>query len=85
MRRKLVAACSTLTLLIGIGWYSVVHAQDRREPHMTAALEHLQAARAELERASHNKGGHRERALGLVDQAIRQVQEGEAYYERGGR
>jgi hypothetical protein len=52
---------------------------------MTAALEHLQAARAELERASHNKGGHRERALGLVDQAIRQVQEGEAYYERGRR
>jgi hypothetical protein len=85
MRQKLMAVCSTLTLLAGLGWYSVLHAQDRREPHMTAALEHLQAAKAELERASHNKGGHRERALGLVDQAIRQVQEGEVYYERGGR
>jgi hypothetical protein len=85
MRQKLMAVCSTLTLLAGLGWYSALHAQDRREPHMTAALEHLQAAKAELERASHNKGGHRERALGLVDQAIRQVQEGEVYYERGGR
>jgi hypothetical protein len=85
MRQKLMAVCSTLTLLAGLGWYSVLHAQDRREPHMTAAMEHLQAAKAELERASHNKGGHRERALGLVDQAIRQVQEGEVYYERGGR
>jgi hypothetical protein len=85
MRRKLAAAGSTLALLMGLSWYSVVHAQDRREPHMTAALEHLQAAKAELERAAHNKGGHRERALELVDQAMRQVQEGELYYERGGR
>ncbi len=82
MRKKLLAACSTVTLLAGMGWYSVVHAQDRREPHMNAALGHLQAAKTELERAARNKGGHRERALELVDQAMRQVQDGEVYYEQ---
>jgi hypothetical protein len=89
MRTKFVAACSTLTLLMGLSWYSAVHAQTagmaRREPHMSAALGHLEQAKAELEKAMPNKGGHRERALQLVDQALQQVQEGEAYYERGGR
>lgn len=90
MRTKFVAACSTLTLLIGLSWYSVVHAQTagmaRHEPHMSAAMGHLEQAKAELERAVPNKGGHRERALELVNQALQQVQEGEAYYEQhGGR
>ena len=40
------------------------------QPHMTNALASLEAARAELVRADANKGGHRERAIGLVDQAI---------------
>jgi hypothetical protein len=89
MRTKFVAACSTLTLLMGLSWYSAVHAQTagmaRREPHMSAALGHLEQAKAELEKATPNKGGHRERALELVNQALQQVQEGEVYYERGGR
>jgi hypothetical protein len=45
---------------------------------MQAALEHLRAARASLEKAERNKGGHRERAIELIDQAIGQVQEGMA-------
>jgi len=45
---------------------------------MQAALEHLRAARASLEKAERNKGGHRERAIQLVDEAIAQVQEGMA-------
>ena len=40
------------------------------------ALRHLQAAKVELEKAATNKGGHRERAIQLVDQAINQVVEG---------
>jgi hypothetical protein len=35
-----------------------------------------------LERATPNKGGHRERALELVNQAMDQVRQGEAYYEQ---
>ncbi len=46
----------------------------RHEPHMCAAMGPLQQARAELEKAAPNKGGHRERAMQLVDQAMQQVQ-----------
>jgi uncharacterized protein HemX len=86
MRNRLIAAISTLALLIGMGLYSAVHAQNRemarQEPHMSAALGHLQQAKEELQRAAANKGGHREKAMELVNQAIQQVQEGERYYEQ---
>ncbi|MGZ5896990.1 MAG: hypothetical protein ACXWJ6_12150 [Xanthobacteraceae bacterium] len=52
------------------------------QPHMDEALVLLQSARAELARAEPNKGGHRERALGLIDQAIEQVREGIAFAAR---
>ena len=54
----------------------------RQEPHMSAALGHLQEAKNELERATPNKGGHREKAMPLVDQAMEQVGAAEAYYEQ---
>ncbi|HUK48061.1 MAG TPA: hypothetical protein VLW06_10735 [Terriglobales bacterium] len=86
MRDKMIAVVSVLAVLIGLSWYSVVHAQTagmaRHEPHMSAALGHLQQAKDELEKATPNKGGHREKAMQLVDQAIQQVQEGERYYEQ---
>ena len=44
--------------------------------NMDAALMHLQEAKGALERAEHNKGGHREKALKEVNEAIRHVQEG---------
>jgi ribose/xylose/arabinose/galactoside ABC-type transport system permease subunit len=46
------------------------------QPHMVSALELLQSARGELTRATANKGGHRERALNAVDNAIRETREG---------
>lgn len=49
------------------------------QPHMDAALGLLQNARGELQAAEPNKGGHRERAIALVDQAIAQVREGIAF------
>ncbi len=90
MRTKFVASCTTFAVLVGLSLDSVVHAQTagmaRHEPHMSAAIGHLQQAKAELEKAMPNKGGHRERAMQLVDQALQQVQEGEVYYEQhGGR
>jgi hypothetical protein len=86
MRTKLISTCSTLAVLIGLSLYSMNGpAQNadmsRHEPHMSAALGHLQQARAELDKATPNKGGHREKAIGLVDQAIQQVQQGEVYDE----
>jgi hypothetical protein len=46
------------------------------QPHIVSALELLQSARGELARATANKGGHRERALNAVDNAIRETREG---------
>jgi hypothetical protein len=84
MRTRAIAFSSTLALLFSLGLYSIVHAQTaqmaRHEPHMSAAMGHLEQAKAELEKAAPNKGGHRERAMQLVDQAMQQVQEGEQYY-----
>jgi hypothetical protein len=49
------------------------------EPNMERALRALENAHAALQAARPNKGGHRERALGLVEQAINEVRNGIAY------
>ena len=46
------------------------------QPHMQAALNALQNARDSLNRADADKGGHRAKALGLVNDAISEVQKG---------
>ena len=50
-----------------------------QQPHMDAALGLLQNARVELARAEPNKGGHRERGLALIDQAMGEVRAGIAF------
>lgn len=45
---------------------------------MMNALSALQTARTELQAAEANKGGHRRKAMALVDQAIGEVQAGMA-------
>jgi hypothetical protein len=62
---------------VGIGY--AIGAQ----PHMTETVTLLQSARAELAAATPNKGGHRERALGLIDQAIGEVRAGIAFAAGG--
>jgi hypothetical protein len=49
------------------------------QPKMKDALADLEAARVKLEHADHDKGGHRERALELVNNAIAQIKEGMRY------
>ena len=49
------------------------------QPNMENALSALQSARASLLAASPNKGGHRDRAIQLVDAAIHQVRAGIAF------
>ena len=49
------------------------------QPNMEAALVSLQASRAHLVAALDNKGGHRLKALGYVDQAIAEVKAGIAF------
>ena len=46
------------------------------QPHMHDALDHLKEARADLEAAVSDKGGHRVKAIALVDQAIEETRHG---------
>ena len=61
---------------------AVVTSAVAYQGNMEAALEQLRGARASLEQATPNKGGHREAAIGLIDQAIVQVKEGIAFAAR---
>jgi hypothetical protein len=49
------------------------------QPHMDETIAILQSARVELGKAEPNKGGHREKAIGLIDQAIAEVRAGIAF------
>lgn len=60
-------------------WEGSEHGRNEPQPEMTAAMDHLQQAAQNLERASHDKGGHRAKALELVQQAMREVQAGIQY------
>ena len=46
------------------------------QPNMRAALAHLREAKGALERAEHNKGGHRARAIETINRAIVEVEAG---------
>ena len=49
------------------------------QPEMRTALDHLREAKRALESASHDKGGHRAKAISYINQAIAQVEEGVRY------
>ncbi|HWO03044.1 MAG TPA: hypothetical protein VNS63_27635 [Blastocatellia bacterium] len=63
--------------LVGLILPSRTKAAD--QPHMQAAIEALRTAQRELQAASTDKGGHRAKALGLVNNAISEVEKGIAY------
>jgi hypothetical protein len=52
------------------------------QPNMEAAMQQLRAARASLQNASTDKGGHRVRAMQLIDQAMGEVEAGIRYDNR---
>lgn len=49
------------------------------QPEMTEAIQHLREAQRDLESASHDKGGHRVKALEHIRQAIAEVEAGIQY------
>lgn len=79
MRRTLFAFLVLIALTAG---FAAGCASGSGQPHMTAALDHLRAARNQLEAAMSDKGGHRAQAIGIVDQAIAEVQAGIDYAAR---
>jgi len=66
---------NTVLLVMAVSALNITSARAD-QPHMRRALEHLRAARAELDRAEHNKGGWRARAIRNVDQAIADTENG---------
>src|SRR5262245_20009770 len=55
---------------------STTEARAESQPKMRAALTQLQAAKVQLETATHDKSGHRAKALGHVNAAIAEVKAG---------
>ena len=49
------------------------------QPKMQEALDHLKAAKAALQAATSDKGGHRVKAIDKVNDAIEQVEKGIAF------
>jgi hypothetical protein len=60
----------------------VAQASPENQPEMRAAMDHLRQAQRNLESASHDKGGHRAKALEHVRQAIAEVELGIQYDNR---
>ncbi|WP_216907443.1 hypothetical protein [Synechococcus sp. CCY 0621] len=50
-----------------------------QQPNMQNALDSLLSAQSSLQMAAPNKGGHRDRAIGLVNQVIEEVRLGIAF------
>jgi uncharacterized protein HemX len=71
----IVAIAMAASLALWSGSQYKVQAQGR-QPHMEAALQHLREAQEELKVAEHNKGGHRDNAMKLVERAIGEVDAG---------
>jgi hypothetical protein len=67
---SLMAGVMLLVLTFFVGRASAVP-----QPNMEAALGHLEQAKAALEKAEHNKGGLRVKALDHVNQAIAATRE----------
>jgi len=70
--KHVITAFVALGLVVGIS----VSVWAAKQPHMHAAMESLTKARTQLEKADPDKGGHREAAIKLVDQAMIEVKAG---------
>lgn len=76
-KRKLWKLTATmLGVMLLVLTFCVGRASAVPQPNMESALGHLEQAKASLERAEHNKGGFRVKALEHVNQAIASVREG---------
>ncbi|MFG1462030.1 hypothetical protein V5F77_03940 [Xanthobacter sp. DSM 24535] len=77
--RRSLAFVFVLGIACTVGANALLSSARANQPFMDAALASLRAARANLIQAEPNKGGHRDRAIDLVDRAINQVEEGIAF------
>ena len=76
---RLWIVCAAAALVIG---FAAGTAFADRQPHMQAALRALRNARQQLDVAEADKGGHRVKAIQLVNDAIREVEAGVRFDNR---
>jgi hypothetical protein len=75
--RKVVSSVSLVVAVFASGLVLGGALSARADqPHMESALSQLRGALEELKAATHDKGGHRVKAMDLVRQAIDEVQMG---------
>jgi hypothetical protein len=67
--KLLVGLFTALSLMSSVSAFA-------NQPHMEAALAALEQAKASLQKATADKGGHRVKAMKAVDDAIAQVKAG---------
>lgn len=67
---------------VSLGTNLVTPASAEVQPKMRDALESLRSAKASLEEAARDKGGHRAKALELTKAAIQQVEAGMQFDNR---
>jgi hypothetical protein len=80
---KLSTVATVAALAGALATYLPVReAGAENQPHMRAALQSLQNARAQLNQARADKGGHRANAINLVNQAIAEVERGIGFDNR---
>lgn len=80
-RRNFAAAAATGLATLGVLGASATTA-SAYQGNMEHALSSLNQAFESLRQATPNKGGHRERAMDLIQQAIDQVQQGIEFADR---
>ena len=70
------------TALTVVALFAAMNATSMKadQPRMQKAIELLRAARAELQAASPDKGGHRIAALESINRAIQHVEQGISYH-----
>lgn len=72
--KKAVLILLSLGMMFSAG---IVYAEQ--QPHMMKALQALEQAKNQLQKAGPGKGGHSMKATALIDQAIAEVKEGIRY------
>ena len=81
MKQTLALVASIVLVIALTGSSNFIAAQSstldaQKQPHMSSALDRLREAQKSLEAATHDKGGHRAKALKLVKEAIAEVEQG---------
>jgi hypothetical protein len=82
MTRKSFASLFAILFVTAVASVSIVARPAPDQPRMQAARVDLNQARASLQRASSNKGGHRVKAIEYINAAIGEINRGIAFDRR---